>query len=61
MTLNEARKHVGAGVVYRPHPDAQAEDGIITGVSDRWVFVRYAGDIGAKATDPGQLQLLAGA
>jgi len=60
MTLTEARDHIGASVVYRPMPAADwspTEDGTITSVGVRWVFVRYAGDAGSKATDPGHLTL----
>ena len=59
MTLTEATAHVGAGVVYIPENGAR-EDGVITSVTSRWVFVRYRGDAGAKATNPGDLTLLAG-
>lgn len=57
MTLDEAREHVGHGVVYRSGTE-QAEDGVITGVG-ALVFVKYAGDVTAKATYPGDLVLLA--
>jgi len=59
MTLDEAREHVGAGVVYRPRPDASAEDGTITSVNERWVFVRYTGNPQPQATAPQHLTLLA--
>ena len=59
MTLDEAEQHLGEGVVYRP-AHGPAEDGTIVGTSDRFVFVQYVGDRGAKATDPGDLTLLAG-
>lgn len=59
ITLEQAREKIGAGVVYRPH-DGAAEDGEITSVSSRFVFVRYRGDAGAKATDPSMLDFLAG-
>ena len=52
MTLEEAREHVGSGVVYR------GEDGTITSVNDSFVFVRYGSDQHSKATSPGDLQLL---
>lgn len=58
MTLDEAREHVGAGVVYLP-PGRPREDGVITSVNDRYVFVRYDGDKGSKATTPTDLILLA--
>lgn len=38
MTLNEARAHIGAGVVYHPGHGAP-EDGEIVRVSDLYVFV----------------------
>jgi hypothetical protein len=63
VTLTEAREHIGAGVVYRPLPNAPwspTEDGTITSVNERWVFVRYAGDTNSKATDPAHLTFLAG-
>lgn len=58
MSLDEARSHIGAGVVYAPRGGAR-EDGTITSVNDRFVFVRYAGDSGSKATHPRDLELLA--
>ena len=58
MTLEQARARVGAGVVYRPHPDAIAEDGVITSVNDRYVFVLYAGDRTPKATPAEALTFL---
>lgn len=59
MTIDEAREHIGDGVVidvigFMP------EDGIITGTSDRFVFVRYSGEVHAKATRPEDLTLLMG-
>ena len=62
MTLGEARAHVGHGVVYRPYGycDCAAEDGTITSVNGRWVFVRYGHGTTSKATDPADLTLLAG-
>ena len=58
MTLDEARAHIGAGVVYHPGHGAP-EDGEIVAVSDLYVFVRYTGDRTPKATAPGCLTLLA--
>ena len=59
MTLDEARDHIGHGVVYRPTV-GPAEDGVITSVSALMVFVRYAGSPGTpKATRPEDLELLA--
>ena len=58
MTLDQARARIGAGVVYRPHPDAPAEDGTITSVNDQYVFVLYAGDRTPKATPPEVLTFL---
>lgn len=60
MTLDEAVNHVGAGVVYQPHPDAPREDGTIVRVTDFHVFVLYAGDRTPKATRAEDLTLLAG-
>ena len=58
MTLDEARAHIGAGVVYNPGHGAR-EDGEIVRVSDLYVFVLFAGDRAPKATPPGALTLLA--
>lgn len=67
MTIEQAREHVGDGVVYlplrAPFPPGglphQLEDGVITSVNDSYVFVRYAGDQHSKATAPEFLTLLA--
>jgi len=57
MTLEEAREHIGHGVVYVPSHDKR-EDGTIEAVSSLYVFVHYAGDRGCKATRPEDLTLL---
>jgi len=59
VTLDEARALVGCGVVYTPGHGPR-EDGVITSVGDRLVFVRYAGDAASKATSPGDLEPLTG-
>jgi hypothetical protein len=56
MTLDEAARNIGRGVVYRSGTD-RAEDGTITGVSGL-VFVLYAGDTTPKATYPQDLEFL---
>lgn len=56
MTIDEARSHIGDGVVYLP----TGKDGVITSVNDNWVFVRYATVGTSQATDPTLLTLLAG-
>ena len=58
ITLEEARKRIGDGVVYRAAP-GDYEDGVITSVADQVVFVRYAGDNFSKATYPRDLNWLA--
>lgn len=58
MTLEQARAHIGDGVVYDPGFGGPKEDGTITGTSETSVFVRYAGDVGAKGTRPEDLSLL---
>lgn len=57
MTIDEAREHVGHGVVYRPYT-GKAEDGQITSVGEHFVFVQYLGDSVSKATIPADLELL---
>jgi hypothetical protein len=59
VTLEEARDHIGHGVVYTA-PHGAREDGVITGVSSQVVFVRYAGGGTAKGTYAADLTLLAG-
>ncbi len=69
MTLEEARAHIGHGVVYDP-PDldpwsdtkatVRREDGVITAVGELYVFVRYSEGAVAKATHPDNLTLLGG-
>lgn len=59
MTLDEAAQAIGLGVVYTPR-GGRIEDGIITSVNEHYVFVRYAGDTGSKATRPEDLELLGG-
>lgn len=60
MTLDEARQHIGHGVVYCPAHAADApEQGIITSVGVKAVFVRYGSDDHSKATRAGDLTLLA--
>ena len=49
---------VGDWVVYRPYPGGPAEDGEVTEIRDDLVLVRYRGDVTAKATRPGDLQVM---
>lgn len=58
MTLDEAHAHIGEGVVYRPYPGADPEEGTITSVSDSFAFVRYGRQRGSAATSPADLELL---
>jgi hypothetical protein len=58
MTLDEARDHIGDGVVYITG-HAPPEDGVITGVSASLAFVRYRDGLHAKGTNPADLTLLA--
>lgn len=47
---------VGRAVVYRAHPGAEPEDGVIHRVTASGiVFVRYFGDLAPKATRPEDL------
>jgi hypothetical protein len=56
MTIDQCTP--GTPVVYRAHPDARAEDGVVTGVATggRLVFVHFVGDRAAKACDPATLE-----
>lgn len=60
ISLEQARANVGAGVVYQAHAGAEREDGEITSVNDRYVFVRFRGDTGSKACSAEDLELLGG-
>lgn len=61
MTLDEAREHIGDAVVYHPYaPDLDpVEQGVITSVNDRYVFVRYGSQVMSAATAPELLTPLA--
>ena len=67
MTIDEARAHIGHGVVYRPRSerrpwaDPPGEQGVIASVGHVWVFVTF-GVPGStpQATNPADLALLAG-
>ena len=63
MTIDEARAHIGHGVVYRSREHrpwaGPAERGVITDVGRVWVFVRYETAGGTpQATSPADLELL---
>lgn len=64
MTLDEARGHLArhgeqARVVYQPS-HGPAEEGVITSVSNQYIFVRYGSDAGSKATRPDWLAFVNG-
>lgn len=56
MTLEEAGAAIGRTVLYYQQHRA-VEEGTITGVNARYVFVRYQGDRYPKATAPELLEL----
>ena len=58
MTLEEARDHVGHGVLYLP-AGGPVEDGVIAGVTAAAVFVRFSGGQHAKSCRPEDLTLTA--
>lgn len=58
MTRDEALDNVGATVVYTPtYNGARPEVGVITRVTDTYVFVQYRGDQHSKATSASFLRL----
>ena len=59
MTLDEARSHIGSGVLYCTAAD-KAQHAVITDVFESWVFVRCSSDNRTKPTAPEELTLLAG-
>jgi hypothetical protein len=48
-----------AKVVYRSHPSGQPEEGLITSMNSRGVFVRYGADYNSKHTRLADLELTA--
>lgn len=57
MTIDEAREHIGATVLYHPQ-GTSPEEGVIRHVT-RFVFVAYSGDVnGARATSPEDITLI---
>jgi hypothetical protein len=57
MTLDDARDHIGAAVLYHPS-GTDPEEGVIRHVSAHFVFVAYSGDLnGARATRPEDVTL----
>lgn len=63
MTIEEARAHIGERVRYDPGPHRPwadpPEEGTITSVNDRFIFVHYDRKKASEATDPADLELLA--
>jgi hypothetical protein len=62
VTLDEARglldrREETRRVEYRP-AGARPDQGVVTAVTDRYVFVRYNGQTHAKATVPEDLHLI---
>jgi hypothetical protein len=55
ITLEEARALVGKTVIYLTGRLPKHELGVVTSVNDSLVFVRYGGDVQAKATHPNDL------
>jgi len=58
MTLDEAREHIGDKVIYRIPESIRTDEGVITSVNHRFVFVRYGSDYGSQATTPERPRLL---
>lgn len=59
MTLDEARAGIRRKVVYQPRPGMTPEEGVITSVNDRYVFVRYGTSVTPAATWPADIEFLA--
>lgn len=60
ITLEQACQSVGRKVVYTPF-HGEVEEGVITGHSKSWVFVRFGSDAHSKATAPAALDFADGA
>lgn len=54
ITLKDAANRIGDAVIYRPRP-GHVEQGYISSVGLRYVFVRYGGNRQAQATHPRDL------
>lgn len=59
MTREEAEEAAEKGdtVIYRPHPSAVPEEGIVMRCNDRHAFVLYRGSMTPKATSFADLEL----
>jgi len=58
MTIEEAKNSIGRRVQYIPFKGCDPsliEQGTITSTNDKYVFVRYDGDVNSKATRPEDL------
>lgn len=58
MSIDEAQASIGLLVVYR-RLGQPPDEGVITKVTDRYVFVRYGSQTGSAATNPADLELVA--
>jgi len=58
MTLEEARASIGLLVIYR-RKGQKFDEGVVTSVNDRYVFVRYGSQVGSAATNPADLERVA--
>ena len=58
MSIDEARDSIGLLVVYR-RKGQPPDQGVITSVTDRYVFVRYGSQVGSAATNPKDIEVVA--
>ena len=58
MSIDEARASIGLLVIYR-RKNRPPDQGVITSVNDRYVFVRYGSQVGSAATNPADLERVA--
>lgn len=59
ITLQEAMQNIGRKVVYTPYR-GDIEEGVITGTSSVWVFVRFGDAKHSKATAGAALEFADG-
>ena len=60
MTIQECKENVGRNVTYIPFKGCDSKlhkYGVITGVNDRYAFVRYGSDVNSIPTNPYDLRL----
>jgi hypothetical protein len=61
MPIEATSQDIGRKVVYRDRSGYKVEEGVITSMNDRYVFVRYGAETTSKATCPKDLEFVTNA